>query len=285
MKIIPCERNPDFERLIEQYADTLKAEAHTLGSRGLDESEFYTSGLFRGAIERIRGQFSATMSEKREFVRLVLNHLEDQDYVREWEPAGDANRHDHLVHLASGRVVAIETKGCMDGNNTTIFERPPQAQEFIIWSLCTNPTADPQHNAWSGIHTRLGAEIVSRQQRVDGVVIWDWLCGTAARPCPKQAGKPGRFTQIGQFEVPPPCIYVFPATTPHVRNNPNPTAQVLADVHILAALHECFGGRDEEVNYVDFDVQHADADTVRRTRIRRAGTLARESKFIALRRT
>ena len=36
----------------------------------------------------------------------------------------------------------------MDENNTNIFERPPHAHEFIIWSVCTNPGADPQHNAW-----------------------------------------------------------------------------------------------------------------------------------------
>ena len=41
--------------------------------------------------------------------------------------------------LKTGRVSVVELKGCLDGNNTTIFERPANAQEFIIWSVCTNP--------------------------------------------------------------------------------------------------------------------------------------------------
>ena len=69
MTVIPCEQNQLLRQRIEEYAETLKVEAHKLGTHGLSEQEFYNSGLFRGAIERIRGQFSATMREKRDFVR------------------------------------------------------------------------------------------------------------------------------------------------------------------------------------------------------------------------
>jgi hypothetical protein len=137
----------NLRRMIEEYAEVLKTEAHRLGLHGLDESEFYNSGLFRGAIERVRGQFSATMREKREFGRHVLNFMQDRGFILDWESAGDANRHDYSVHLPSGRVGVIELKGCLDGNNTNIFERPPHAHEFVIWSVCTNPGADPRHNA------------------------------------------------------------------------------------------------------------------------------------------
>jgi hypothetical protein len=61
MNIIPCEQNAELRGKIEEYSDTLKAEAHKLGVHGLSETEFYNSGVFRGAIERIRGQFAATM--------------------------------------------------------------------------------------------------------------------------------------------------------------------------------------------------------------------------------
>lgn len=44
------------------------------------------------------------------------------------------------------------------------------------------PNRDSRHNVWSGLHTRLGAEVVHRRQIVEGVVIWDMLCGTPARP-------------------------------------------------------------------------------------------------------
>jgi len=78
MSVIPCQKNRNLQRLIREYAEVLKTEAHTLGNHGLDERDFYDSGLFRGVIERVRGQFSSTMREKREFARDVLNYMEDR---------------------------------------------------------------------------------------------------------------------------------------------------------------------------------------------------------------
>ena len=285
MTVIPCSQNAELRELIETYAEVLKSEAHKLGDHGLGEHEFYNSGLFRGAIERVRGQFSATMTEKRQFVRHILNHMQDREFIVDWQSAGEANRHDYSVTMPSGRVAVIELKGCLDGNNTNIFDRPPQAQEFVVWSVCTNPGANPRHNVWSGIHTRLSAEIISRQQRVDGVVVWDMVCGTLGRPCPKLVGMPKRATDIGPYALPPPCIYVFPATIPSPRNNAHPRPQVLSEVQFLRALHDCFGGRDEEVNYVDFEIEHRGAETMRTTRIRRDGLIVQASGATAIRRT
>lgn len=284
MSVIPCSRNEDLRLLIERFAETLKTEAHRLGDHGLAENEFYNSGVFRGSIERIRGQFSATMREKREFALQILNNMQQEGYIQAWEPAGADNRFDYSVQLPNGRIAAIELKGCLDGNNTNIFERPPHAHEFIIWSVCTNPGADPRLNAWSGIHTRLSAEIIERQQRVDGIVIWDMVCGTVGRPCPKLHDAPERVTTVAGYRLPPPCVYVMPATIASPRNNPHPAAQRIEDVHILNAFHRCFGGRDDEINYVDFEVEHIGAETVRRTRIRRAGKIVRESELTAIRR-
>ena len=284
MSIIPCEKNRHLRQQIEEFAETLKTRSHTLGSHGLTEKEFYNSGLFRGAIERIRGQFSATMRQKREFVRHVLNYMQDRKYITDWEPAGDANRHDYAVRLPSDQTAIIELKGCLDGNNTNIFERPPHANEFIIWSVCTNAGSDPRHNAWSGIHTRLSAEIISRKQRVDGVVIWDMVCGTVGRPCPKIASDPDRMTEVGPFSLPPPCLYLFPATIPSPRNNPRPVPQELADVEIIDALSRCFRCQPQEINYVSFEVAYQDADTVRTTRVLREGIVQRESGPTPIRR-
>jgi hypothetical protein len=278
MSIIPCEQNLTLRDRIEAYAEVLKLEAHKLGSHGLSEDEFYNSGLFRGAIERVRGQFSATMRDKRDFMRRILNHMQDAGFIVEWLSAGGANRHDYSITLPSNRIAVIELKGCLDGNNTNIFERPPHAQEFILWSVCTNPGADPRHNAWSGIHTRLSAEIISRSQRVDGLIIWDMVCGTLGRPCPKLAADPSRITVVGPYRLPPPCIYLFPATIPSTRNNPNPPAQSLGDVQILDALYQCFGGTQSELGYVGFDVRHQGAETVRTTRIVRSGVVQFESR-------
>lgn len=274
---VPCEANAELRKRIEAYAETLKTEAHKLGAHGLDEHEFYQSGLFRGAIERLRGQFSAAMREKRDFVKLVLNYMQDQGAIKDWASAGEANRHDYVVELNDGRKAAIELKGCLDGNNTNIFERPPHVQEFIIWSVCSNPGADPRHNVWSGIHTRLSAEIISREQRVDGLIVWDWICGTLGRPCPKVMLGASPTTTIGQFELPPPCVYLFPGTIPSPRNNPKPPAQTLAQVGILEAFHTCFGGQDEHLNSVEFEVAYLGAETMRTTTISRGGAVVRQS--------
>lgn len=284
MSIIPCLRNNELRRQIEEFAETLKTEAHRLGAHGLSEQEFYNSGLFRGVIERVRGQFSATMSEKRTFFKHILNYMQDGGFIKEWEAVG-GNRHDYAVILNSDRVAIIEAKGCLDGNNTNIFDRPPHAEEFILWSICTNPGADPRHNAWSGIHTRLSADIISRNQRVDGLIIWDMVCGTIGRPCPKVQYLPERMTDVGPYRLPPPCIYVFPATIPSPRNNPNPSAQQLQNVEILAAFNACFKGDQSEINFVDFEVQNRGAELVRKTRVTRNGAVQQESELTAIRRT
>ena len=247
--------------------------------------EFHDSGLFRGAIERLRGQFSATMGPKREFVQRVLDYMQVQGFISEWKSVGDSNRHDYTVELDSGRTAAIELKGCLDGNNTNIFERPPQANEFIIWSLCTNVGADPRHNAWSGIHTRLSAEIIDREQRVDGIVIWDMVCGAIGRPCPKEKWNPDRLTKVGALSLPPPCLYLLPSTIPSPRNNPSPPTQVLQDVQIMQAFSDCFRCLSEEINQVNFEVTYEGADMVRTTSITRGGEVQKESGPTPIRRS
>jgi hypothetical protein len=285
LPVIPCEPDAVRQRTISQYIETLKQDAYKLGSHGLSEEEFLKQDILRGAVESMRGVYSGTTRDKKAFVSIVLNYMQDQGFIKNWEPAGEANRYDYLVGLEGGRIAAIETKGCLDGNNTNIFERPQQAHEFIIWSICTSPNSDMRHNAWSGIHTRLSAEIIIKQQRVDGLIIWDMLCGTVDRPCPKVSVAPDRLTEVAQFRLPPPCVYVFPGTTPHARNNPHPVAQALDEVVLLKAFHDCFGGKNDEVNYVDFDVEYRNSDTVRATRIRRGGTEVRQSRLTAIRRS
>lgn len=282
MSAIPCEQNQALREQIERFAEILKTEAHKLGDHGLDEREFYNSGLFRGAVERVRGQFSATMREKRVFVQHILNHLEDQSFIKSWDLTDDANRNDYVIHLQSGRTAIIDLKGCLDGNNTNIFERPAIADEFIIWSVCSNPGADPRRNAWSGIHSRLSAEMLTRLQRVDGVIIWDMVCGTIGRPCPKLACD-DRLTNVGPFRVPPPCVYLLPGAIPSAAE-PATTGQQLKDVELLAAFHECFLGHADELNYVDFALSRQGSEIRRQTTIRRAGIIQQSSEPTVMRR-
>jgi len=282
--IIPCEKKPALKEQIDLFAEVLKTEAHKLGAHGLSEDEFYRSGLLEGAIQRIRGQYSAKMFNKRDFVKRVLDHMQDKEYIKDWESSGSRNRHDYSIRMTDGRVAVIELKGCLDGNNTSIFERPSHAQEFIIWSVCTNAGADPRKNVWSGIHTRLGAEMIENSKQVDGLIVWDWLRGTPARPCPKLGRKAGRLTTIGPYQLTPPCIYLFPKTIPSVRNNPNPDPHKLDEVSFLKALNECFGGYFDEINRVRFLVAHEGKETVRTTSIERNHVTEHESRAQPIRR-
>ena len=283
-------RESDVKKLREEivsFAENLNIESDTLvlGEEHVSERDFYGRGIFRGAIESIRGQFAAKMEAKREFVGHVLNYMQDRKFIIDWDYTGEGNRHDYTVQLVSSRVAVIELKGCLDGNNTNIFERPPNANEFIIWSVCTNPGSDTGHNAWSGIHTRLSAEIIWNHKIVDGLIIWDMLCGTACRVCPKLLADSSRKTAVGPYSLPPPCLYMLPATIPNVRSNPDPVPQTLADVEIMQAFGSCFGCVEGEVNYVRFSVENRGSDLVRTTRIMRDGAVQKASRPTAIRRS
>lgn len=281
---IPCRENAKLRQRIIEFAEVLKLEAHKLGDHGLSEEEFYNSGLFRGAIERIRGQYSASMQEKRDFVKDILNRLEDDRLISSWQSSGGSNRHDYSVTLNSGKIAVIELKGCLDGNNTTIFTRPPHANEFLIWSVCSNPGADPRHNLWSGIHTRLGADIIDRSQQIEGLIVWDMVCGTFGRPCPKMQDGHSQITNLGPYKLPPPCIYLFPSTIPSPRNNPNPPPYELEEVEFLSLLAATFGTAKESTYQVSLQARYRGADLERRTAILRNGIEDRVSDWTPLRR-
>ena len=109
--------------------------------------------------------------------------------------------------------------------------------------------------------------MIVRGQRVDGVIIWDWVCGCAGRPCPKLGGDQAtRRTAIGPHSPPPPCIYVFPGDIPSAEA-PLATAQPLASVELLAAFHAAFEGREEE-HFVDLELAQNGSSRRRRTVIR-----------------
>lgn len=282
---IPCELDPATRSRIRQYADDLKQAAHTIGSHGMTAAEFENSGLFGSAIERLRGQQSATMGVKKQFIDDVLAYLQSKQAIRRFAFTGAGDRHDYSVTMPNGKVVVIEAKGCLDGNNTNIFQRPSNAEEFFIWSLCQNAGADPEKNAWSGIHTRLGATILAEKQAVDGLIIWDMLCGTLGRPCPKIQSDQSRFTSVtAQRKVPPPCMYLFPVTVPDARNNPSPRLPGLADLSFAATIYTHFKCRGDDVTYVGLEARMAGADVQRRTTLSRGSRVVRQSDWTNLKR-
>ena len=149
--VVPCKALPETKAAIEEYAEHLRAAAFSVGMHGMTEQEFSDSGLFHAAIERIRGQQAASMATKRAFMKDVLDHMARAKVIRSWTSTGSADRHDYEIRMPSGRTAVVEAKGCLDGNNTNIFVRPQNADEFLIWSLCQNSGANPRKNVWSGI--------------------------------------------------------------------------------------------------------------------------------------
>jgi hypothetical protein len=281
---IRCRLDPATDKAVDELAEALRTKAHLLPGVNMTEAECYDAGLFRGAIERIRGQFAASMAEKRDFAKYVLNKLEDENLIQSWLTAGGENRYDYSIIMPSGKVAVVELKGCLDGNNTNIFERPQQAQEFYIWSVCSNAAADPRKNAWSGIHTRLGAEIIDQKKQVDGLVIWDMVCGTIGRPCPKIQKEPERVTELGPYRMPPPCLYLFPATIAAPRNNPTPQPHKLEELEFLSALYSSFRANEDDLYSVYYETRNHGADLQRLTRVDHGGTTVKASKWKAIRR-
>ena len=212
------------------------------------------------------------MKVKRDFLDTVLKYLKSKRKIKDYEFTGHGDRHDYRVVLPDDRISIFEAKGCLDGNNTTIWTRPPDADEFLIWSLCQNPGSDPRLNAWSGIHTRIGGKIVAERSLVDGLVIWDMLCGTIGRQCPKLKEDRSRATTLPDGRrVPPPCLYLFPRTVPDPRNNPAPKRKKLSSVGLLQALYDAFKCREDDVTEVGIEVRMAGVNVERRTTLRRSG--------------
>lgn len=271
--------------LIREYAEALKAHAVDFRPEGMSEEEFYQTGMFHGAIERLRGQQSASMQQKRDFMASILDFLSTNGAISGWSFTGGADRFDYNIDTVDGKTVVIESKGCLDGNNTNIYQRPPNADEFYIWSLCQNAGSDPRKNAWSGLHTRLSAEIVHRGERVDGVIIWDMLCGTTARPCPKLQANRSRTTIIGTMRVPPPCVFLLPRSLPDPRNNPDPAPWALSDLSFASSLCSTFNSSEEETTQVHIGVRMQGVDVQRQTKYIRGVTEVASSKWTTIRRS
>lgn len=282
-RIIPCALSPERKALITSYVADLKAHAHEIGDHGLSYEEFWKSGIFQSAIERIRGTQAASTKKKREFVEEILSFMKGRGDILSYTFTGSHDRHDYQVELSDGTHSVFEMKGCLDGNNTTIYTRPANAEEFTMWSLCQNSSANPGHNAWSGIHTRLGGKIISRREIMDGLIIWDMLCGTSSRPCPKIIENPERATKLpGGRVVPPPCLYLLPKTVPDVRNNPAPKSWKLAEIGFLKALYDTFKGKPDDVTEVIIECRMNEVTVERMTKLVRNEKTVCQSRWTKL---
>lgn len=203
------------------------------------------------AIESMRGTFAASVGEKRKFTETVLAHMQHVGAITNWQFVGTRKRQDYRVSLPNGKQVAVEAKGCGDGNNTGIWDRPRWAEEFVIWSQCPESLQhDPGEGVWSALATRIFPKVIFERVVIDCFVFFDGRCGSAMRRCPKNAayGVEGdlrvRATdtagQDGRAWLPPPCVYLLPRSVPEPVENPDPPLHTLDTCQFAGALLRAF---------------------------------------------
>lgn len=279
---VPCSLSDGMAEMVEEYAEALRTAAPTIGDHGLAPDEFWSSGLFRSAIERLRGQQAAATKDKYDFIKWALEQLKAAGVIEDFKYTGAGDRHDFHIYMPSERVCVVEAKGCLDGNNTTIYERPPNADEFMIWSLCQSQGSNLRAGVWSGAHSRIGGSIIATNVHVEALIVWDALCGGPKRPCPKIAE--GRGVEVDGVKIPPPCIYLFPRTIPDPRNNPKPFMVKLPDVALASALLKHFGGDDRDVTEVQIEARMKGTNLQRQTTLIRSGRVVKQSNWTKLNR-
>lgn len=214
--------------------------------------------LLRAAIESMRGTTSATGTDKRRFIHAILKYCQQQKVIESWSFIGSGGRQDYRVTLPDKTQVAVEAKGCPDGNNTTIWDRPSWADEFVVWSLCPESLAhDPGKGVWSGVAIRLLPKVAAEHKVVDAFIFWDSRCGTALRRCPKDFGVHGTLRseatdlegQAGKEGwIPPPCIYLFPKSWPTVPHNPQPAVHTVSSCKFAGAVLKAFNVPQDRLN-------------------------------------
>lgn len=249
---LPCRHTFSSEQ-VESTKDLLLDLPRVLSgdefvSRGVEPRQW--PGLLRAAVESLRGTSAATTTDKYRFVKAVLEYGSRQGAWVRWSAVGTAGRNDFRVALADGTQVSIEAKGCPDGNNTTIWDRPGWADEFLVWCQCPESLVhDPGEGAWSGIGTRILPKCAAEKVVVDGFIFWDGRCGTDLRLCPKDYGVFGTLRSeatdiVGQYGkpdwLPPPCIYLLPRSVPNVSNNATPKMHSLSTLKFAKALLDLF---------------------------------------------
>jgi hypothetical protein len=267
---IPCALSDERKKSIEAYMSALVKAAPFIGDHGMTPEEFVQSGLLASAVEKLRGTQSASTGKKKVFIDRILARLKSSGRISDFNFTGSGDRHDYHVTFPGNYQSVIESKGCLDGNNTAIFERPANADEFVIWSLCQNAGSDPKKNVWSGVHTRIGTQIIAQRQLVDALIVWDMNCGSLERPCPKLL-EGGRGITVEGIRMPPPCIYLFPRTVPDARNNSMPQVRELHEIKLASALLDEFGGDGRDVTKVFIEVRMNGANIERKTSLVRHG--------------
>src|SRR5215831_7037858 len=96
--------------------------------------------------------------------------------------------------------------------------------------------------------------MIVRGQRVDGAIIWGLGVRLRRPAMPKAWRRSGHPADGDRTLLAATALHLrLPGDIPSAEA-PLATAQPLASVELLAAFHAAFGGREEEVHFVDFEL-------------------------------
>jgi hypothetical protein len=259
------EKDPSMNPTPTKAIKELEAEALFKGAwersphRDQYDEETYYALLIPAVIEMLRGRQAAKMEAKRAFIRSLLETLVQEGAIEEWEYVGDKHRHDYEIRTADGRMIALEAKGCLDGNSSTIFEPPPNADEMFVVSMATSPASDSVKNMRSGLN-RIAVESMAKGIRVDGVIAWD-LVGSSVRLVPELSASP-TWDYEGK-EVPPPAVFVFPCKIPRRARKTAARGRKAEELSFLRILSRVFSMPLDLARQVDVEVMK-EADKLKR---------------------
>lgn len=169
MSILPCTHDQAALRQIDPAIDLLRnldsRHPEALRVAGVSPEDWHPKRIFRSAVETIRGSFIASsLTQRHQMVAAVLGQLVERHKIARFEPTRKATRHDFTIILTERPRVAaaLDVKGG-EGNSVTITERPPWAQEFLLWChLDGSIINQPSQGVHSIIVNRLANDLMRR---------------------------------------------------------------------------------------------------------------------------
>jgi hypothetical protein len=282
--ILPCSHDANALVQIEPAIDLLRhldrRHPEVLRQAGITPEDYHPKRIFRSAVETIRGSFIASsLTQRHQMLADIFGRLREQRKIAGFEPTRRGTRHDFTIILTEKPRVAaaLDVKGG-EGNSITITERPPWAQEFLMWCHLDGAiTNQPSQSVRSIIVNRLANDLVRRGKVVDAILFKDQLCGSPLRRCPKYRGS------VGNARI-APDIFLMPRERPTVQL-PAPETHSLDSLYLPAMILDLFGvarrNRARHVWSVEVHLvsvkQRGQPTYWRRTRIIQANTVLEES--------
>ena len=254
MPILPCQHDAGAIKQIEptKHLLTKMDEEHpeVLKGAGVDPRDYHGKLVFRSAVESIRGTYIASsLPQRHGMVADTLSRVESKGAIEGFEPMGAKARYDFVVYFSKSPKVcaALEVKGG-EGNSVNISDRPPWAEEFVVWCHLDGAIVNqPEHGAGQIIFNRITNELVTRGKRVDAVMVKDAICGTSLRPCPKYSGSMNPRSIA-------PDVFLFPQSQP-TSSVPSPPVHTEKTLRLPFAILDSFGVNAKDRGRHVYDVK------------------------------